>query len=975
MRWFFLAFALIAPGLFAGEISPVDLKPFLGKTQFDDIDAPWLLPKGRQVINGVPFQLDGVVELAGTSARFANVGRTNINNVPVGRSGERLHLLLAASRGGFDDGTPFAKLILNYADGSNSVVELKYGHHARDWFGPRHLADQPMLDANTRLVWTAEHPAAAKRDDQIRLFQTSLTNPRPETVLRALSLESSRARGGLMLAALSIGDAKLDVPDTLARPASHDHPTNDTGRTVSLAGRIDGLPVSNALVRVLAVRPPETNDSVAILNHPAVGREVMSEIGKFEIADLPAHLLYRLLVAAPGCEAQVYDGADPLLSPVVLRLKPCAKPSGYFIHGRLIGPDNKPVVGATIEPDGLATESSTSWGGSHQFPSLVVSGIDGEFVMGRTQEFNKLSLDIKAAGLAPANNVWLPPSNGVQEIRLGVGAIIKGRAVKDGKALPDMGIGLAAQNRNSEVFQGNYETRTDAEGNFEFQHVPPSTQWYLYGKMNSFKKYGAIRPTPVGSGGHGESSTISDLQVMPGLTLAGVVRTRNGEPIPHGLRLRVGYDTAWDSQEASVDKDGNFRFEGLHAGKIELSLSGSSANNAWRISGRNRSLDLYSSWYLIGLVEKDTTSLIVEVERGRREYNSYSQGNGNLPPQDQPSGLPLRGVEPDGGTPIVLSGRVVEDETGKPIHNVRVTPGRKPPVATSAPPPQSVLQTLTKAFRKPAGTPWNELPFWYAQRVETSTNGRFSVEFEQLSSTPMLRVEADGYLALDTPAVNYSTNMVVRLESGRGPRGIVLQPDGKRAAGAKVVLGGDREQFSLGKDGVLSAYGRSEWLVTTGADGKFSFKPRNTGRTLFVAHASGWAEAPAEDFMRERSLELEPWGIMSGRLVRSNGVAVAGEKMALQMDYDWSLGTPFVNIQERPLTDANGRFIFRHVPPGKLQLHRLVPTGPGPGSGAMYQLQTPVYSKPGASNDLGNVIIDSPPPPSAVKEFFKKLGL
>jgi hypothetical protein len=132
---------------------------------------------------------------------------------------------------------------------------------------------------------------------------------------------------------------------------------------------------------------------------------------------------------------------------------------------------------------------------------------------------------------------------------------------------------------------------------------------------------------------------------------------------------------------------------------------------------------------------------------------------------------------------------------------------------------------------------------------------------------------------------------------------------------------------------------------------------------------------PAEDWTRERSIELESWAIMSGRLVRSNGVAVAGERMALQMDRDWNLGTPFVNIQERPVTDANGRFMFRRVPPGKLTLHRLVPMGPSGGSGSSYQLQTPVYSKPGASNDLGNVIIDSPPPPPALKEFLKKLGL
>src|SRR4030095_7820539 len=104
-----------------------------------------------------------------------------------------------------------------------------------------------------------------------------------------------------------------------------------------------------------------------------------------------------------------------------------------------------------------------------------------------------------------------PPSNTVQEIRMGVGATIKGRVVKEGQALADMRVGVVGQNRNSETFEGNYETTSDSEGRFEFKHVPPSTQWYLYGVMNSFKKHGALRPTPVGSGGHGETLNVPGL--------------------------------------------------------------------------------------------------------------------------------------------------------------------------------------------------------------------------------------------------------------------------------------------------------------------------------------------------------------------------------------------------------------------------------------------------------------------------------
>jgi len=210
----------------------------------------------------------------------------------------------------------------------------------------------------------------------------------------------------------------------------------------------------------------------------------------------------------------------------------------------------------------------------------------------------------------------------------------------------------------------------------------------------------------------------------------------------------------------------------------------------------------------------------------------------------------------------------------------------------------------------------------------------------------------------------------VRLKSGRGPRGTVLQPNGKPAIGAHAVFGAEREQFSLNSDGSLNAYGEKAWLTTADGSGEFSFKPRNNGQTIFIEHASGWAEVDAENFTRERTIELEPWAIMTGRLVTTNGIPVANEKMALSMDHD--SGVPYVNIQERPKTDAQGRFIFKRVPPGKLQLHRLVPSG---ANSHMYQLQTPVFNKPGASNDIGNVILDSPPPPPVLKEFLKKLGL
>src|SRR5687767_14365305 len=150
---FTICMALFQAAGRADQVEPIDLKPFVGKTQFDHINASWLLPMDRQVIDGVPFQIDGIVELSGTSPRFTNPGRTNVTNIPVGRAFERLHLLLACSRGGFEEGTTFARITIHYADNSTEQLRLQYGLHARDWFGPRHNPERPLLDPGTRIAW------------------------------------------------------------------------------------------------------------------------------------------------------------------------------------------------------------------------------------------------------------------------------------------------------------------------------------------------------------------------------------------------------------------------------------------------------------------------------------------------------------------------------------------------------------------------------------------------------------------------------------------------------------------------------------------------------------------------------------------------------------------------------------------------------------------------------------------------------
>src|ERR1051326_3369508 len=94
----------------------------------------------------------------------------------------------------------------------------------------------------------------------------------------------------------------------------------------------------------------------------------------------------------------------------------------------------------------------------------------------------------------------------------------------------------------------------------------------------------------------------------------------------------------------------------------------------------------------------------------------------------------------------------------------------------------------------------------------------FAVDFIPLSCTPIVRVEAAGYLPEESPPTDLTTsNLVIRLKRGLGPFGVVLLPDGKPAEGATILFTASQEQYGMsGKE--LMDYGHHDAKQTTGKD-------------------------------------------------------------------------------------------------------------------------------------------------------------
>ncbi|MFN7141013.1 MAG: hypothetical protein ACK4UN_16910, partial [Limisphaerales bacterium] len=590
------------------RIEPVDLQPFVGKSQFDRFNVPWLIPTGVQVANGIPFKIDGVLELYGKSAVQGTLHiRTNVSGIPINRTFEGFHLLCATTGGSPTLDVPVAHLHLHYADGSSNKVSILFGRHIRQWWGPRHEEDSDLADRRNKPAWSLEFSDAAKADKRSRFFHSFLENPFPEKRVNTIDIESAQSIAALMLAGISTGPRNAPpLPNTLPNQPPDPEKLVRSGEPTILQGtvrEISGKPLRDAIVRITGTRDLKASDLSTTTDHPSVGMETRTDkSGNFQFSNLPDNRLYRLLFQSEALEPYVFYGADSTRGPIEVRLKPfeALKPSKkLFVHARILGPDGLPVLGATIEPNAVTKpDETTCYGCREEFPSSVTSDSAGEFIFEREMPFVRLQVEITAAGLAPAK-IWLPVTNTIHTIQLGVGATLTGRVLKDDQPLANVEVAVSGAERNSEVYAGNYKARTDAEGRFALAHLPPNTRWYFYGVVDSMKSHGALRVRPTQTSDHGTTNDLGDLSITEGLTVAGRVVAASGE-LPSRIRVTVGFEKAWHSTSTIAGPDGSFELTGLFPETVTLSVD----NSQWNPAPVNRNLDIHNPWRLIGILDE-----------------------------------------------------------------------------------------------------------------------------------------------------------------------------------------------------------------------------------------------------------------------------------------------------------------------------------------------------------------------------------
>jgi len=146
------------------------------------------LPVGLQQLDGVSFDVRGVVQLDGMQLRaYGHRYPPRVMGVPIGQICRRLHFLHATIWGGAP-GEQVGDYTIHYADGQTATLPVRYGETLADWWeGP---FDIPSTGSSYRVAWTGANALARSTHVVQRLYHTVWDNPRPEMRLTSLDLIS-----------------------------------------------------------------------------------------------------------------------------------------------------------------------------------------------------------------------------------------------------------------------------------------------------------------------------------------------------------------------------------------------------------------------------------------------------------------------------------------------------------------------------------------------------------------------------------------------------------------------------------------------------------------------------------------------------------------------------------------------------------------------------------------------------------------
>jgi hypothetical protein len=182
-----------------------------------------------------------------------------------------------------------------------------------------------------------------------------------------------------------------------------------------------------------------------------------------------------------------------------------------------------------------------------------------------------------------------------------------------------------------------------------------------------------------------------------------------------------------------------------------------------------------------------------------------------------------------------------------------------------------------------------------------------------------------------------------KLAKGVDIAGTVFGADHKPLPNATVYIVAGNRPLQLQSHGTVADWGQTIAPVQTDAQGHFGFAPQADAFALVCVTPDGYARLDVPSLHPEKTppgmpaqpvsppatrpssydLTLQSWGTIKGKL-KVGSKPGAHMQLGLQLENGGVYGQPQVYLDYQTITDADGSFTFDDVPPGKVQVVKII---------------------------------------------------
>ena len=185
----------------------IDLRPYIN-AKLTDAPSCWKgnnddnlagLPAGKNIYAGVPFDVEGSIQLMGGWLKhYHKTYPAQVSDIRIDRSCTKLHLLHGNSFITYTNfGTVVSKLVLHYVDGSTCELNLVAGEQSFDWWFPLFKSGLPEKFLHsapgTERAWTGSNAYIRKWQPELSLvlYKSTFNNPQPGVEISTVDFVST----------------------------------------------------------------------------------------------------------------------------------------------------------------------------------------------------------------------------------------------------------------------------------------------------------------------------------------------------------------------------------------------------------------------------------------------------------------------------------------------------------------------------------------------------------------------------------------------------------------------------------------------------------------------------------------------------------------------------------------------------------------------------------------------------------------